>query len=334
VIPPSYVLWDWKRICNLNCKHCGAVKERYKNELSTKDIKGLIDQLAKINTRFFAATGGEPFMRKDILEVMTYASKKGLKTGLATNGYFIDEKKAEEIKKSGISSIQVSLDGLEKTHNKIRGNNLSFQRAINTIIYLIKQKIRLVSVSTTVTPINFKEMPELKKLLLKIGVKTWRICIIMPIGRAEKKELLLNPDQINKLLKFISLNKEKIKILVGENLPFLAEYEEKIRNSPLTCPVGFTACCIGVDGNVRGCPEMPDVKKFREGSILETPFLEIWKKGFKRYRIREAITKDKKCISCKDKEKCYGGCWVMREGNIQCIHDLLGKIPSAKNQII
>ena len=70
---------------------------------------------------------------------------------------------------------------------------------------------------------------------------------------------------------------------------------------------------------------MPDVKKFREGSILEKSFIDIWNNGFKKYRNREVIKTDKKCINCKNKEDCYGGCWVMREGNIQCIYDLLNQ---------
>ncbi|MAG07336.1 hypothetical protein CMI46_00795 [Candidatus Pacearchaeota archaeon] len=323
VFPPSYVLWDCSRRCNLNCAHCGAIKEKYEKELTTEQIKNLVDQLAKIKTRFFAATGGEPLLRKDILDVMKYATDKGIKTGLATNGFFIDEKKAKEIKDAGILSIQVSLDGTEETHNKIRGNNLSFQRATNAIKLLHKQNIKIVSVATTVTPMNFNDLKNLKEILLKSNVSTWRICVIMPIGRAERKELLLNPKQLKELFEFVSSNKDKIKIQIGENLPFLAEYETKIRKSPLVCPVGFMACCIGVDGNVRGCPEMPDIEKFREGSILEKPFIDIWRNEFKRYRNREAIKTDKKCATCQNKEECYGGCWVMREGDIQCIHDLL-----------
>lgn len=325
IFPPYYVLWDSTRRCILNCKHCGATKEKYKEELTTEQIKKFVDEIAKMKVGFFAATGGEPFMRKDILEVMSYATRKGIKTGLATNGYFIDEKKAGEIKRAGISSVQISLDGLKETHNEIRGNNFSFQKAVDAIKCLKKQKIKLVSVATTVTPINFKEIPKLKEFLVKLKVKLWRICVIMPIGRAEKKELLLNPPELRKLLEFVSSNKDKIKIQIGENLPFLAEYERKIRNSPLVCPVGFNACCIGVDGNVRGCPEMPDTKKFREGNILEKSFLEIWKKGFKRYRRREALTADKKCRNCRNKNDCYGGCWVMRGGQIQCIYELLGE---------
>lgn len=323
IIPPYYVLWDCSRNCNLHCAHCGAIKEKYNKELNTAQLKNLIDQLAKIKVRFFAATGGEPLLRKDLLEVMKYASEKGIKTGFATNGYFIDEEVAKKIKEANISSIQISLDGIEKTHNEIRGNNQSFQRAINAIKLLQKQKIKLVSVATTLTPMNFNELNKLKEILLDLKVKTWRICIIMPIGRAEKRKLLLNSDQLHELFKFVSLNKDKIKIQIGENLPFLASYEKKIRKAPFVCPLGFTACSIGVDGYVRGCPEMPDTEDFREGNILEKSFIEIWRNGFKRYRNRDILKSDERCASCKDKESCYGGCWVMRQGNTQCIHDLL-----------
>ncbi len=322
-LPPHYVLWDCSRKCNLNCAHCGAVKERYDKELTTEQIKKVIDEMAKMKVRFFAATGGEPLLRADILEVMKYAHEKGIRVGLATNGFFINEEKAKKIREAGIVSIQVSLDGPEKIHNKIRGNPLSFQNAVRGIRLLQQEKIKMVSVATTVTPMNFEYLRELKKILLDLGVVSWRICVIMPIGRAERKKLLLGPKKLRELFEFVASNKDKIEIQIGENLPFLAEYETKIRNAPLVCPVGFGACCIGVDGNVRGCPEMPDVEKFREGSVLEKSFTEIWEKGFQRYRNREAIKTDKKCMKCKNKYDCFGGCWVMREGDIQCIYDLM-----------
>lgn len=323
VLPPFMVAWDCSRKCNLHCVHCGAVKERYDKELTTEQIKKLIDKLAVMKVRFFGATGGEPLLRNDLIEVLGYAVKKGIRTGFATNGFFIDKKIAKKIKEAGISSMQISLDGTKEIHNKIRGNNLSFRKAVEAIKNLQDENIKIVSVATTVTPMNFENLKELKKVLLSLKVKRWRICVIMPIGRASKSNLILKPNQIKELLEFVSSNRDNIKIQIGENLTFLAEFEKRIRKAPLVCPVGFTACCIGVNGNVRGCPEMPDVEKFREGSILEKPFIEIWKNGFKKYRNREILKSDKRCSNCKNKENCYGGCWVMREGNIQCVHDLI-----------
>jgi radical SAM protein with 4Fe4S-binding SPASM domain len=111
---------------------------------------------------------------------------------------------------------------------------------------------------------------------------------------------------------------------VCENLTFLGEYERKIRNQPLVCPVGFTACCIGVSGYVRGCPEQPDTSEFREGSLFEKSFEQIWKTGFERYRDRSLLKDDARCAKCKNRDDCFGGCWVMRQGGVQCIYDLLG----------
>jgi radical SAM protein with 4Fe4S-binding SPASM domain len=324
VYPPHYVLWDCTRRCNLNCIHCGASKEKYDKELTTEQIKSVIKELADFKVRFFAVTGGEPLTRQDLFEVLSYASSLGIKTGIATNGFLIDEKISKKIKESKISSVQISLDGMEETHNAIRRNPLSFQKAVNSIILLKELKIPIVSVATTITPMNIKELDKLKKLLKSLNIDFWRIGVIMPIGRAESNELLLNSSQLKSLFEWVQKNNSrKLNIKIGENLPFLAEYEKKIRDAPLICPIGFTACCIGTSGFVRGCPEQPDIPKFREGSILEKSFLNIWKNGFRRYRNREIIKTDSRCSKCKNKNDCFGGCWVMREGNSHCIYDLL-----------
>lgn len=327
IYPPTYVLWDCTRKCNLNCIHCGASKECYDIELTTEQIKSLIKQLATIKVKFFAATGGEPLTRPDLLEIFSYADKLGIKTGFATNGFLINEEISKKIKDANISSIQISLDGTQEIHNKIRRNQQSFQRATNAIKLLQKNKIPAISIASTITPLNLDELDKLKNLLIFLKIKLWRISIIMPIGRAQSNELLLDTMQLKRLFKWVEKNNsKKLKIKIGENLPFLAEYEKKIRNAPLVCPIGFTACCIGVSGIVRGCPEQPDTTKFQEGSILEKPFLEIWKNGFKKYRNRDILKVDSKCSKCKNKNDCFGGCYVMREGNSHCIYDLLNNL--------
>ena len=307
----------------MNCIHCGATKERYSKELTTEEIKKVIDELAHIRVRFFAVTGGEPLLRRDLLEVLEYASKKGIKTGIATNGFLINEEMAHKIGNIKVSSVQISLDGTESTHNEIRQNKESFQRVVNAIRLLKKEKIPILSVATTITPLNINDLASLKNILINLGIKLWRIGIIMPIGRAEGNNLLLTAKQLKNLLNFVTNNKDKIEIKIAENLPFLGDFEKKIRKEPLVCPVGFMACCIGVDGHIRGCPEQQDTEENREGSILEKTFLEIWKNGFKRYRNREIINKDEKCLNCKKKLECYGGCWVMRSNKTNCIYDLL-----------
>ena len=203
--PPRYILWDCTRRCNLNCIHCGASKEKYEEELKEIDVKKLIDEIAKMGVKTFAVTGGEPLTRKDLLSILKYASDKGLKTGIATNGFLIDKDKATKIKSSNVDSIQISLDGTKDIHNKIRRNNNSYDRAINAIKYLNEVGIQDISVATTINPLNLKNLEELMETLIDLKIKSWRICVVMPIGRAnEDKNLYLSKEQLKQLFEFIN----------------------------------------------------------------------------------------------------------------------------------
>jgi radical SAM protein with 4Fe4S-binding SPASM domain len=298
--------------------------------MTTEQALEIVDELSSMRVNMLAVTGGEPLLRKDLLEVMAHARQKGLTTGIATNGFLVDEEMARKIHQAGIQSVQVSLDGLEETHNGIRHNAKSFQRAIAAIGFLIQHGVPLVSVATTVGPHNFHDLVKLGKVLRSIGVKAWRLTVVMPIGRARDTSLLLNSEQLDALFAFVQYsNRPNFTTYIGENLPFLGAWERRIRKEPLICPIGFTACCIGVDGHVRGCPEQPDTPANREGSLLETPLTEIWQRGFARYRSREIMTIDPRCAACDSQSPCYGGCWVMREGHQHCIYSLLNPPPAA-----
>jgi len=148
---------------------------------------------------------------------MSYANSLGVKTGIATNGFLIDGYIPKKIKEAGISSIQISLDGTEKTHNKIRGNPLSFQKAVRAIRLLKEQKIPIVSVATTITPANIDQLDKLKEFLTSLNINLWRVGVIMPIGRAESNELLLNASQLKILLEWVQKNNSrKLRIKIGE----------------------------------------------------------------------------------------------------------------------
>lgn len=320
VPPPRLVVWDCTRRCNLHCAHCGASGETYPQELTTEQICRAVDEMAALRVDMLAVTGGEPLLRKDLLAVLDHARQRGLKTGIATNGYLVDEAMAQRIGAAGVQSVQVSLDGLEPTHNRIRSNAQSFRRAVDAVERLLRQGIPLVSVATTVGPHNLADMEGLGALLAGLGVRMWRLAVVMPIGRAQEADLLLRGEQLEALFAFVQhTNRRGFRVYLGENLTFLGKWESRLRRQPAICPVGFTACCIGVDGHVRGCPEQPDTAVYREGSLLEEPLTAIWQRGFARYRNRDILRTDPRCAACADRFRCYGGCWVMREGGQHCI---------------
>lgn len=319
VPPPHFVFWDSTRKCNLNCIHCGA-KNRYEKELNTNEIKDIIDQLVNSGVKILLITGGEPLVRNDFFDVLKYASKKGLHCGFATNGYLINKNNVNIISKTKTSTVQISIDGAEQIHNKIRRDNRSFKKAINAIKLLKKYTNCSVGVSTVVTPKNIECLNELKRIFLSLNIDFWNIGTVMPIGNAkDNAELFLSNEQVRRLMKFISSSKHEINVDFAENFPFLGKYDKQVRKKPKICPVGFLSCCIGVDGHIRGCPDQPDTEYFREGNVLKERFGTIWTKSFKKYRDREIFKIDKKCSSCKEKYNCYGGCWVMRERALHCI---------------
>ena len=321
--PPRFVVWDSTKRCNLDCIHCGS-KGDYKKELNTQEIKDLLDQLVVFGVENFQITGGEPLLRDDFIELLIYANKKGLNTSFATNGYFIDKNKAKSISKANVSLIQISIDGTKNIHNSIRKDSKSFDNAINAIKLLKDYSDSKISVATTVMPQNIDRLAQLKMMLISLDIDFWNIGTIMPVGKAkDTPSLFLSKEQFSHLINFVIETKKHINIEIGENFPYLGNFDKKIRKNPKICPVGILSCCIGVDGYIRGCPDQPDTDFYREGHIQTESFEEIWINGFKRYRNRKILEEDKKCSACNHRTDCFGGCWVMREDNLQCILDYI-----------
>lgn len=318
VPPPKYVGWDCSRVCNLNCEHCGAKKEKYTKELETEEIKKVIDQISKMGSKYFEVTGGEPLLRKDLLEVFEYAKSKGLKTSLATNGFLIDKDNVSKISQV-FDIFQISLDGPEKIHNEIRGNKFAFKKVIRAVELLKKSdKNPYLTISSVITSHNFPYLEEMAKIISKLNVDLWKIITLMPIGKAKNnKKLFLSKDQFHNLLKFAQKNAKRYKIQLAENMGHLGKYETKARSLPFLCPIGLLTLCIGVDGNIRGCPEQPDIPRFQEGNVLKEDISSIWQKGFKKYRDLDLV-KNEECQKCRYKNDCRGGCWVMNIKGMNC----------------
>ena len=80
-------------------------------------------------------TGGEPLVRKDLCDVMEYATNElGFHWGMTTNGILLNEENIKKLKKAKMDTISISIDGLEETHDKFRGVEGSYNTIINNII--------------------------------------------------------------------------------------------------------------------------------------------------------------------------------------------------------
>jgi radical SAM protein with 4Fe4S-binding SPASM domain len=322
VPPPGFVVWDSTKSCNLKCIHCGS-QGNGRDELDSKEVMIILDQLAAAGVGRFQITGGEPLLRKDLFQILHYAAKR-FSVSLTSNGYYLDEEKAGLLAEAGVSSVQISIDGPDEVHDTIRGDPQSYTMAIDAVKALKSYPQITVGVSTTVMPHNLESLTRLQEILVPLKVAFWSLGIVMPTGKARNDcSLWLTQAQFGFLLDFIEKARREISIEFNENFPYLGESDRRIRRSPKLCPAGILSCCIGVDGRLRGCSDQDDSNLYWEGDLRQDSFSDIWQRGFRRYRTPEMLNNDQRCRQCADSEDCRGGCWVMREQNLHCYLDYL-----------
>ncbi|MEM1579259.1 MAG: TIGR04053 family radical SAM/SPASM domain-containing protein [Archaeoglobaceae archaeon] len=197
---PFIVFWELTRACMLTCKHCRAkaVKKRHPDELTTEECYGILDEIASFAKPMIVFTGGDPMMRSDLIDIISYASKK-FRVSVAFSGTELaTRRKLEELKEAGVSRIAISIDGTEKTHDDFRGIKGTFKKSVE-IAEGAKEIGLQFQVNTTVTKHNIHELPEIAKLCKGISAEMWDVFFLVPTGRA-KVELMPTPQEFEDIL--------------------------------------------------------------------------------------------------------------------------------------
>ncbi len=144
-------------------------------------------------------------MRKDLFDIMEFATNLGFRWGMTTNGMLINEKTIEQFRKTNMFSISISLDGLKETHEKFRKVPNSYEKIMRAID-LLKDLDTLshLQVTTVANMENINELEDIYKVLLDKGVKEWRVVCVDPIRRAsENSEIALDKKGMLYLFNFI-----------------------------------------------------------------------------------------------------------------------------------
>lgn len=310
------LFWECTLTCNAKCKHCGssAEKKKYDGELSTDEIKSAFKQIARdmdASKILINITGGEPLVRQDLCEVMEYATNElGFHWGMTTNGILLNDDNIEKLRKANMETISISIDGLEQTHDSFRGVSGSYKIITNNIKKLKEADyVKHLQVTTVFHKENINQLSELYNVMVDLGLDSWRLVSMDPIGRAnENDNLLLNGKEIKQLLDFIKSKKNNKRLELTYGCPgFLGlDYEKEVRKHYFYCRTGINVASILYNGDLFVCPNVPRIKRFIQGNIRTDNFKDVWDNKYKIFRDKNR-TSCEECQKCENWEYCLGG---------------------------
>ncbi len=309
----SEVALTWR--CNIKCRFCYAActcisetdEESGLEELSTADVKRVLDIIrhdAEVPSVSF--TGGEPVLRKDLEELIAYASGSlGMRVNLITNGTLISEQAARNIKAAGLASAQVSIESPEpEVHDEIVGVNGAFQSAVDGLLSLKKAGIS-VHPHATLCRLNIHTLPLMARFANSLGMDRFSLNMIIPAGRGKAEGLAVKYSEIKDTVMKIKSEADA----AGVRFMWYSPTPLCLFN-PVSHQLGNKGCsaCEGllsVDpfGRILPCSSW----KEPVGNLLEEGFKRLWF-GERGKFLREKREAHPDCRDCGHFAVCHGAC--------------------------
>ena len=305
--------------CNLRCKHCYR-EEGEVEPLTTDDVIKIIDSFADLLSIYnglwnvkrrghINITGGEPFIREDIRDILKYLGKCRNKFtyGVLSNGSFIDDDTIAILKETGVTFVQLSIDGDRKTHDSLRAEG-DFDRVFRCAKYLLKNGIRTY-ISFTANSENHIHLPAVARKCRSIGVtKLWSDRLV-PIGGSEISDLAITSDEFHHYMR--SMNRAKgsaiTRILFPKTDVSSNRALQFLENGgcPYSCSAGNSLIVVDEFGRVMPCRRMP----IYCGNAIEKSLSEIYFGNetfvsLRQYHIPEECTGCDHSLICKGGARC------------------------------
>ena len=313
------LFWECTLKCNLKCRHCGSdcKADDRRNDMPLEDFIPVLDEIKQQTDLpvLVITTGGEPLLRKDILECGKDIKERGFYWGMVSNGTYLNAEVLKRLLEIGLDSLSISLDGLCDEHNWMRQSSSSFDDAINAIDIVAKTLSDLTwDVISCINKKNVSQLEEIKQLLIEHDVKQWKIFTVFPMGRASgDSELQLNRDEFMRLMDFIVEARKDGSIKVSYGCEsFLGSYEYEVRDQLYFCAAGVNVASILHDGSISGCLSIR--YNYKEGNIYKDSFMDVWNNRFQRYRNRSWM-KTGLCENCEVWRWCEGNGMHLRDND-------------------
>ncbi len=321
----KWMAWEITRRCNLHCVHCRSSSElevKDHPDFSLEEAYRILDDISSFAKPVVVLSGGEPLLRKDVFDIASYGTSKGLRMCLATNGTLVTKEVCKNIKESGIKMVSISLDGsTASVHDDFRQQPGAFEGSINAARLFKEHNIPFL-INSSFTKRNQQEIPKVYKLAKSLGATAWYLFMIVPTGRGEEiMSELISPEDYEEILKWhYQMEKNEQDMLVRPTcaphyyrIRLQMEKKEgtKIKKRSLKfstggskgCLAGQLICLLDVDGNVLPCSYFP----MAGGNIKEKSLKEIWETSKLFNELRDFSLYKGRCGVCEYINIC-GGC--------------------------
>ena len=346
--PPFMVSYSITTKCNLKCKHCysESVDEASPDELSTEEAFRLVDDLSHWGIGLLIIDGGEPLCREDMLDVVKYASSKGIRTTIGSNATLIDEGMAKKLREAGVMAVAISVDGVDAvTHDSFRGVSGAFEQTLKGIKACRNASLPF-QLNMVVRKDNFSQLEDMLRLALDLGANAAEVFDLVAAGRAkhECQELVLSLEERRQAMEQLAQAQEDYPIVIRvpgcPMYPLLLQQKqiqprhfprEMLRRVPYYdrgCAAGMPMGYVMVlsNGEVNPCMLL----QTRLGNIREQSIISIWENSPVLAKLRQRDLLKGECGDCQYKLTCSGcrgrayeetgdmmasdpGCWLAPE---------------------
>ena len=313
---PLYVVFDITNKCNLKCIHCYSSTQN--EELTTSDVYHVIDKLYEAGTGIIDFGGGEPLLRNDIFDILSYSKDVGLYTSISTNGILLNEDCIKRLKTLEIDHVCISLDGAKpETHDYIRDKEGTYKKTINGIKNCVNAGIH-TQISTVFMKNNINELVDIYNLLNSLNVDGWYVYDFITAGRGrELQDEILDPKERQQLFarlqEFAVSSNMSIKpypysIIInsacGKDTYFYKKYG-RLTELFKGCLAARWVCHISSNGDLHPCHLLPH----KLGNLKQEAFGDIWfdKGNLVLKELRDRTLLKGNCGMCKYRNVC-GGC--------------------------
>lgn len=319
-VRPTYAVWEVTLACDLACRHCGSRAGHARpDELTTAECLDLVSQLAELEVHEVTLIGGEAYLREDWLAIIRAIRAAGMECGMTSGGRGLTRERLEAAKAAGLQSLNVSIDGDETTHDRLRGVRGSFRSAVDAVRTAHELGIA-VSCNTQINRLSMPHLPAILELIGYLGARAWQYQLTVPMGRAaDEPEVLLQPYDMLEVLPLMARLKERaseLDVLMwsGNNVGYFGPHEATLRSIGNrtwggSCGAGIASIGIEANGTIKGCPSLT-TEDWAAGNVRDAKLVDIWERAHRMHYTRNRTKADLWgfCATCYYADECRAGC--------------------------